>query len=89
MPVNPREVVAEFTIHPFVEGGLEPHVKAGIDEARASGLVVEVGPFGTGLAGSRADVVPALMRVIDAALDAGAKAVQVKLEINETATGDA
>lgn len=89
MPVGPSQLVAEFTVHPFVEGRMEPHVKAGVDAARASGLAVEVGPFGTGLAGAREDVVRALMEVIDAALDAGARAVHIKLEVNETATGDA
>jgi uncharacterized protein YqgV (UPF0045/DUF77 family) len=80
MPAPPSEVTAEFTIHPFTEGRIEPHVSAGIEAARASGLAVEVGPFGTGLAGPRRDVLDTLRKVIDAAIEAGARTIQVKLE---------
>jgi uncharacterized protein YqgV (UPF0045/DUF77 family) len=79
MPQGPSEVVAEFTIQPFVEGRMEPHVEAGVDAARASGLAIEVGPFGTGLAGSRAEVLAALAEVMDAAIEAGAHSISVKL----------
>jgi uncharacterized protein YqgV (UPF0045/DUF77 family) len=81
MPAPPAEVVAEFTIQPFVEGKMEPHVAAGVEAARASGLAIEVGPFGTGLAGPRVDVLEALARVVNAAIDAGAHGVQVKIEV--------
>jgi uncharacterized protein YqgV (UPF0045/DUF77 family) len=81
VPAPPAEVVAEFTIQPFVEGRMEPHVAAGVDEARASGLAVEVGPFGTGLAGPRAEVLETLRRVMDAAIAAGARGIQVKIEV--------
>ena len=80
-PAGPAEVVAEFTIQPFVEGRMEPHVAAGVEAARASGLAVEVGPFGTGLAGPRAEVLDVLVDVVNAAIDAGARGVQVKLEV--------
>jgi uncharacterized protein YqgV (UPF0045/DUF77 family) len=80
MPAPPAEVTAEFTIHPFTEGRIEPHVSAGIEAARASGLAVEVGPFGTGLAGPRPDVLDTLRNVMDAAIEAGARTIQVKLE---------
>jgi uncharacterized protein YqgV (UPF0045/DUF77 family) len=81
MPAPPAEVTAEFTIHPFTEGRMESHVSAGIEAARASGLAVEVGPFGTGLAGPRRDVLDALTDVMDAAIEAGARTIQIKLEI--------
>jgi uncharacterized protein YqgV (UPF0045/DUF77 family) len=81
MPAPPAEVTAEFTIHPFVEGHMEAHVEAGVEAARASGLAVEVGPFGTGLAGPRAAVLETLTRVMDAAIRAGARSIQVKLEV--------
>ena len=80
-PAGPAEVVAEFTIQPFVEGRMEPHVEAGVRAARASGLAIEVGPFGTGLAGSRADVLDAFTRVMEAAIEAGARSIQVKLRV--------
>ncbi|HEX2049069.1 MAG TPA: thiamine-binding protein [Actinomycetota bacterium] len=80
MPVPPAELTAEFTIHPFEEGNMQPHVRAGVDAARTSGLAIEVGPLGTGLSGARDDVLRALHDVMVAALDAGARAVHVKVE---------
>jgi uncharacterized protein YqgV (UPF0045/DUF77 family) len=85
MPVAPAEVTAEFTIHPFTEGRMEPHVRAGVDAAQASGLAVEVGPFGTGLSGGRAEVLDALMKVMDAAIEAGARSIQIKVGAAEAA----
>ena len=83
MPVPPAEVTAEFTIHPFTEGGMEPHVSAGVEAAQASGLAVDVGPLGTGLSGSRAEVLGALVEVMDAAIEAGARSIHVKVEVPE------
>lgn len=80
-PAPPAEVTAEFTIHPFVEGRMEPHVEAGVRAAQESGLAVEIGPFGTGLSGPRAEVLGALSNVMNAAFDAGARAIQVKVEV--------
>jgi uncharacterized protein YqgV (UPF0045/DUF77 family) len=80
MPVPPAELTAEFTIHPFTEGGMEPHVEAGVRAAEASGLAVDVGPLGTGLSGGRAKVLHALIEVMDAALVAGARSIHVKVE---------
>jgi uncharacterized protein YqgV (UPF0045/DUF77 family) len=81
MPVSRAELVAEFTIHPFVEGGMEPHVEAGVAAARESGLATEVGPLGTALAGPRVEVLDGLNQVLHAAIDAGAQAVHVKVEV--------
>jgi uncharacterized protein YqgV (UPF0045/DUF77 family) len=86
VPAGPREVVAEFTIQPFIEGRMEPHVEAGVKAARDSGLAVEVGPFGTGLAGGRAEVLQALSRVMDAAIEAGARSIQVKVRVATEST---
>lgn len=83
MPVAPAELTAEFTIHPFTEGRMEPHVKAGVEAAEATGLAVEVGPFGTGLSGARPEVLDALMKVMDAAIEAGARSIQIKVEAPE------
>jgi uncharacterized protein YqgV (UPF0045/DUF77 family) len=80
MPVPPAEVTAEFTIHPFTEGRMEQHVAAGVRAAQDSGLAVEVGPLGTGLSGARADVLEALVRVMDAAIEAGASSIHIKVE---------
>ena len=81
MPAPPAEVVARFTIHPVEQGEAAPHVKAGVREARDSGLVVDVGPDGTGLAGPRAEVLDALRRVVEAAIAAGARSIEIKLEM--------
>jgi uncharacterized protein YqgV (UPF0045/DUF77 family) len=81
MPEPPAVVSAEFTIHPFTEGRMERHVEAGVEAARSSGLEVEVGPFGTGLAGPRHEVLETLNKVINAAIDAGARSIQLKLEV--------
>ncbi len=83
MPVAPAEVTAEFTIRPTAEEEMEAHVKAGVDAARASGLAVEVGPQRTGLSGSKADVLDALARVMDAAIEAGARSIEIKVEAPE------
>jgi uncharacterized protein YqgV (UPF0045/DUF77 family) len=81
MPAGPAEVTAEFTIHPFEEGRMDAHVQAGVDAARSSGLAMEVGPLGTGLSGPRDEVLAALANVLRAAIDAGARAVHVKVEV--------
>ncbi len=38
----------EFTIEPFVEGQLGPHVLGPVEAVRALGVDVELGPFGSG-----------------------------------------
>jgi uncharacterized protein YqgV (UPF0045/DUF77 family) len=48
--------------------------------ASDSGLAHEAGPETTVLAGGRGEVLEASLKVIEAALDAGAQAVKVKVE---------
>ena len=85
MPVARPEVIAQFTVLPAPLGEDEPHVKAAMDAARSSGLLMELGPDASGLAGDRSDVLAALSRVIDAALGAGARAVELTIEAQEVA----
>jgi uncharacterized protein YqgV (UPF0045/DUF77 family) len=85
MPVGPSQITAEVTIHPLAEGTLEPHVRAGVDAARASGIAVELGPSATGLAGDLRQVIEALEAVITAAIDAGASSVDIKVEASDVA----
>ncbi|MDQ3767435.1 MAG: thiamine-binding protein [Actinomycetota bacterium] len=80
MPVAPAEVTATFTIAPSAADHMARHVKAAVDEARASGLAMEAGPESTTLAGGRTEVLDTLTRVIDIAIDAGATAIEVKIE---------
>jgi uncharacterized protein YqgV (UPF0045/DUF77 family) len=73
--------VAEFTIEPFVEGELGPHVRAAIGAAEAAGLVVEIGPFGTSVEGESAAVLAAVHAVVRAAVDHGATRVSLQLTV--------
>lgn len=79
MPVAPSEVTATFSVAPS-GGHTARHVKAAVDEARASGLATEAGPDTTALSGERAEVLATLNKVIDAAIEAGATTVDVKIE---------
>ena len=88
MPGNNRaELSAELRIEPSSrdEKGPREQVEAGMQAASDTGLAHEAGPGSTVLAGRRKEVLDAVMKVAEAALDAGARAVQVKLE----AQGDA
>jgi uncharacterized protein YqgV (UPF0045/DUF77 family) len=88
MPVYERaQLSAELEVVTSPEAGSSPReqVEAVKAAASKSGLAHEAGPETTVLAGGRAEVLQATMRVIEAALDAGAHAVNVKVE----AEGDA
>ena len=88
MPVYERaQLSAELEVVTSPEAGSSPReqVEAVKAEASESGLAHEAGPESTVLAGGREEVLEATMRVIEAALDAGAHAVNVKVE----AEGDA
>ena len=88
MPVYERaQLSAELEVVTSPEAGTSPHdqVEAAKAAASESGLAHEAGPETTVLAGGREEVLEATMRVIEAALDAGAHAVNVKVE----AEGDA
>ena len=55
-------------------------IEAAKSAAGESGLAREAGPETTMLAGERKEVLEAMMKVIEAALDAGAKAIEAKVE---------
>lgn len=69
----------EFTIEPWKEGGHPPYVKAALAIARASGLPVDLGPFGTGVEGPAADLYMLIPQVLKAAVDAGAERVSLQI----------
>jgi hypothetical protein len=77
MPVPPAELSAEFTIDPA--GG--EALRAGRRVAIESGLAIDAGPDATALSGARHEVLDALHRILDAALDAGAATVEVTLRV--------
>ena len=88
MPVYERAQLSaelEVVTSPEAERSPRDQVEAAKAAASESGLAREAGPETTVLAGGRKEVLQATMRVIEAALDAGAHAVNVKVE----AEGDA
>jgi uncharacterized protein YqgV (UPF0045/DUF77 family) len=68
-------IKVEFTVEPFVEGGPGPHVRAALDQVRARGLAVEVGPFANTVDGEHHQVLKAIEPLVTAALANGATAV--------------
>lgn len=81
------ELTAELTISAPPRAGKPPRepVEAAREAEAGSGLARESGPESVIISGGRREVLEATMRVVEAALDAGAHAVQVKVE----AEGDA
>ena len=84
---NRAELSAELTIIPSRESEESPQaqIEAAKQTASDSGLANEAGPETTVLAGERSEVLEAVLKVIEASLDAGAHTVQVRVE----AEGDA
>ena len=76
------ELTAELKVVPSSEAENPPReqVEAAKRAASGSGLAREAGPEVTALAGGRREVLEATLRVVEAALDAGAHAVEVKVE---------
>ena len=72
-------LVVEFTIEPFVEGKPGPHVRAAVEAAEQSGLVVDFGPFGTTVSGDDGAVLDAIDGILRAATAAGATRVSLQL----------
>ena len=84
---NRAELSAELKVVPSERAEKAPReqVEAGVEAASATGLAREAGPGSTVLAGGRREVLEAVMKVVEASLDAGARGVEVKVE----AEGDA
>jgi hypothetical protein len=75
MPVEPPELTARFS----VAGDAGAHAAARA-AAAPSGTARDEGPDATLLSGRRADVLGALGDAVQAALDAGAHTIDVRLE---------
>ena len=71
---------AEFTIEPFVDGSLGPHVMAALDAVRANGLEPDIGPFATIVEADAAAVTTAVAALVDAARKAGAQRISLQLD---------
>lgn len=76
------ELTAELTVVPSTEAKRSPReqIEAAQQAASDSGLAHESGPGSTVLAGGRSEVLGAMLRVVEASLDAGVHIVQVKVE---------
>jgi uncharacterized protein YqgV (UPF0045/DUF77 family) len=77
------ELTAELNVVPSPEAERSPReqVEAAKRTATDSGLAHEAGPEKTVLAGGRSEVLDAIRQVIEASLDAGVRAVEVKVEV--------
>ena len=76
------ELTAELKVVPSDRAEMPPReqVEAAKGAAGESGLAREAGPETVMLAGSRPEVLEATVEVVEAALDAGAHAVEVRVE---------
>jgi uncharacterized protein YqgV (UPF0045/DUF77 family) len=81
------ELTANLKVVPDREAEKAPQeqVAAAKRAAADSGLAHEAGPEATILAGDRAGVLDALRAVVEAALDAGAHAIEVTVEAERDA----
>ena len=75
MPVPPAELSAQFTVD-----GPDGAQAAAVRAAEPSGLAREAGPGATVLTGPRDEVLAALHDAVAAALDAGARGLEVRIE---------
>lgn len=73
-------LLLEFTIEPFVEGQPGPHVVSAVDAARALGVAVEFGPFGSTCVVPPAAAGDVTKAVVDAAFANGATHVSLHIE---------
>ena len=76
------EISAELTVAPSEGARRTPReqVDAARKAAGESGLAHEAGPETTILSGGRQEVLEAATKVVEASLDAGARAVEMKIE---------
>ncbi len=83
MPAYERtELTAELKVVPSEGAGQPPReqVEAAKRAAGESGLAREAGPETTMLTGGRREVLEAALKVVEASLDAGARAVEIRVE---------
>ena len=86
MPAFERaELTAELKVLPSGGEGSRGEIEAAKTAAGETGLAHEAGPETMVLAGGRREVLEAVTRVLEAALDAGASGAELKIE----AQGDA
>ncbi len=77
-----ERLILEFTVEPFVDDALGPHVEAAIEAARAASdatVAVDVGPFGTTVRGPRDAVLATSDAAVRAAMSNGATRVSLQI----------
>lgn len=74
------DLTAELKVLTSDEEGSRGEIEAAKTAAGETGLAHEAGPETLVLAGGRAEVLDAVTRVVEAALDAGAGGVELKVE---------
>lgn len=81
------EVNAKMTVLPSERAEKPPREQEEAAKTAASdtGLAHEAGPETLVLAGGRREVIEAMMEVVEASLDAGASAVEIKVEAQRDA----
>lgn len=70
----------ELTVEPFTEGSPGPHVTALVDQLKARGLDVDMGPFGTTIEGEHPAILRSLEPAMVASLANGATVLSVQVE---------
>ena len=79
------ELTAELRVLPSGEDESRGQIEAAKTAAGETGLAHEAGPETMVLAGDRREVLEAATRVVEAALDAGAGGVELKIEAQRDA----
>ena len=74
----------EFTVEPFVEGHLGPHVTAAISAVAGLGVEVDIGPFSSGFDVSSDRVGEVVAGLLTGAYSNGATHVSVQVEAVST-----
>lgn len=77
---TPPRARTEVLVEPFRENDPGPHVVAAVDVLEAAGLAPDMGPFATEATGDLDTTIEAIARLLRASFDAGADAVQVRIE---------
>ncbi len=75
-----RRAHLELLVEPFEENAPGAHVLAATTAIESSGLSPTMGPFATSASGRVEEVVAAAQAAIEAAFDAGATTMQLRIE---------
>ncbi|MHB1928196.1 MAG: helix-turn-helix domain-containing protein [Acidimicrobiales bacterium] len=70
-------VRVEFTVEPFLDGRLGPHVEAALGALRSAGHTPDVGPFGSAVEGDAAPLLAAVSGAMTASFEAGASGISL------------